>query len=183
MIIWVKLLLNYFRNVLIFNIFYPWVLRGQHVHCQLSTRFWSARKHIHLGNYVGIGHGCTFQSNIDIGDKVMIANNVAILSSDDHHYDVVGKTMWDSGRGDKYMVRVEDDVWIGYGSIILSPVTIGRGSIIAAGSVVTKDVPRYSIVGGIPARVLKMRFSTEEIDRHERIIAESHSYPQTPRKF
>lgn len=172
-----KSMLNFFRNLAMFGVRYRWVRHGRSVHCQWSTRFWSARKHIHLGNFVGIGHRCTFQSNIEIGNKVMIANDVAILSSDDHRYDIPGRAMWDSGRGDEHMVVVEDDVWIGHGAIVLAPVVIGTGSIIAAGSVVTRDVPRYSIVGGVPAKVLKMRFSVAEIVEHERIIAHGEHGP------
>jgi len=100
----------------------------------------------------------------------MIASYVGFLNSDDHRYDIVGKAMWNSGRGDKYIIIIEDDVWIGHGAIILSPVKIGRGSIIASGSVVTKDVPEYSIVAGVPAKVIKMRFSQEEIRAHECIL-------------
>ncbi|EMF49988.1 Acetyltransferase [Streptococcus parauberis KRS-02109] len=58
-------------------------------------------------------------------------------------------------------IIVEDDVWIGTNAIIMSGVTLGKGSIIAAGSVVTKSVPAYTIVGGIPAKVIKERFSEE----------------------
>jgi acetyltransferase-like isoleucine patch superfamily enzyme len=75
--------------------------------------------------------------------------------------------MFDSPRGDKYRIVVEDDVWIGYGAIVLSGVTIGRGSIVAAGAIVTKDVPRYSIVASQPSVVLKSRFSPEQILFHE----------------
>ena len=65
--------------------------------------------------------------------------------------------MWDSGRGDKYKIIVEDDVWIGNGAILLSGVNVGRGSIIGAGSVVTKDVPANSIVAGVPAKPLRKK--------------------------
>jgi virginiamycin A acetyltransferase len=61
-------------------------------------------------------------------------------------------------------IVIMNDVWIGYGCTVLSGVTIGNGSILAARSVVTKDVPPYSIVGGNPARVLKYRFNPEVID-------------------
>ena len=67
-------------------------------------------------------------------------------------------------------VVIEDDVRIGANVTILKGVTIGRGSVVAAGAVVTKSCPPYSIIGGVPAKVLKMRFSTEEIKIHERLL-------------
>ena len=92
------------------------------------------------------------------------------LNSDDHLFDIVGKAIWDLGRGDQFKIVVENDVWIGQGAIILSPAHIGRGSIVAAGSVVNKNVPCYSIAAGIPAKVIKMRFSPEQIIKHELIL-------------
>ena len=67
-------------------------------------------------------------------------------------------------------VVIEDDVWCGANVTILKGVTIGRGSVIAAGSVVTRSIPPYSIAGGVPARVIKKRFSEEQIKEHERIL-------------
>lgn len=163
-------LLNEIRNILMFRIRYPWVRHGRDIHCQFSTTFWSPRRHIILGNNVGIGYRCTFQSDIEIGNKVMIASDVAFINSDDHLFDIVGKMMWDSGRGDKYKIVIEDDVWIGHGVIILSPTCIGRGAIVAAGSVVTSDVPRYAIFAGVPARNIRMRFMPEQIMEHEAML-------------
>lgn len=168
----VKSLLNTVRNLLIFRVRYPWVRRGRHVHCQWSTKFWSPRRDIVLGDHVGIGHWCLFQADTTIGNHVMIASHVAFLNSDDHRLDVIGRTMWDAGRGDKYRIVVEDDVWIGHGAIVLSPATIGRGAVVAAGSVVTRRVAPYAIVGGNPATFLRMRFSKEQIAEHERLLAE-----------
>ena len=64
----------------------------------------------------------------------------------------------------KYFVEIGNDVWIGYNVLLISGVHIGDGAVIAAGAVVTKDVPPYAIVGGIPARIIRYRFNQEEID-------------------
>jgi len=61
-------------------------------------------------------------------------------------------------------IVVEDDVWFGYGATVMSGVHVGQGAIVAAGAVVSKDVPPYAIVGGVPARVIKYRFSEDVID-------------------
>jgi acetyltransferase-like isoleucine patch superfamily enzyme len=70
---------------------------------------------------------------------------------------------------------IEQDCWIGFGAIVLSGVTIGRGAIVAAGAVVTCDVPPYAIVAGNPVRVLGARFTPEQIVEHERILNASDS--------
>jgi acetyltransferase-like isoleucine patch superfamily enzyme len=164
--------LNTIRNVFIFKLKYPWVQHGYNIHCQSSTTFWSPHRHIILGDNVGIGDRCTFLCDVEIGNKVLIASDVAFVNSDDHRFNVVGKAMWDAGRGDQFKIVVEDDVWIGHGVIVLTPVHIGRGSIVAAGSVVIKDVPPYSIVAGVPAKVVKMRFLPEQIIEHESILTQ-----------
>lgn len=73
-------------------------------------------------------------------------------------------------------VTIEPDVWIGMNVVILKGVTIGRGSTISAGSVVVKDVPPYSIVGGVPAKVIKFYWTIEQILAHEAAL-----YPQNER--
>ena len=62
-------------------------------------------------------------------------------------------------------ITVDDDVWIGFRSTIMSGVHIGQGAVVAAGAVVTKDVPPYAIVGGVPAKIIKYRFSPEVIEQ------------------
>ena len=177
----IKSLLNRVRNLLLFGLRYRWIRHGRNVHCQWSTTFWSPHRHIVLGDNVGIQLHCMFLCDVEIGSNVLIASFSAFVNSDDHVYDIVGKTMLDSGRGDKHKIVVEDDVWIGHGAIVLSPARIGRGAIVAAGSVVSKDVPRYAIVGGVPARVIKMRFTPEQIVEHERILIANGEMDQADR--
>jgi acetyltransferase-like isoleucine patch superfamily enzyme len=75
--------------------------------------------------------------------------------------------MFESPRGDKFRIVIEDDVWIGFGAIILSGVTVGRGSVIGAGAIIAKDIPPYSVVVAHRSEVLKRRFSEAEIKVHE----------------
>lgn len=98
-----------------------------------------------------------------IGNGVLLAPRVALIGKDDHTSNQLGVTIWDSPRGDSYKTVIGDDVWIGYGTIIIGGATVGSGSIIAAGAVVTKDIPPCSIAGGVPAKVLKMRFPEKKM--------------------
>ena len=166
-----NLLLNSIRNILMFRVRYPWVKCGRGIHCLWSVVIGPRRRlDVTIGSDVGIGGNTLIACDVEIGCKTLIASHVAFVGKDDHRYDVVGKAMWDSGRGPQARIVLEDDVWIGYGSILLSGVRIGRGSIVAAGSLVTKDVPKYSIVGGNPAKVIKMRFTEEQIKKHEQLL-------------
>lgn len=166
-----KALLNQIRNFLKFNILHPWVKYGKNVHIQWRTDLWSPNKMITIGNDVGIGSNCVLNTDIIIGNHVLLADSVALIARDAHSPYLVGVTMYDSPRGDKYRVVIEDDVWIGHGAIILSGVTVGRGSIIASGSIVTKDVPPYSIVAATPASIIRSRFDADQIQKHEQLLA------------
>lgn len=163
----IRTILNCVRTFLMFHVRYPWIAHGKNVHVQWSTTFWSPRRMIRLGNNVGIGSNCVIQSDLMIGNDVMIAPHVALLSRSTHRYDVVGTSMFQSPRGDKGEIIIEDDVWIGFGAIIMSGVLIGRGSIIAAGAVVLKNVPPYSIFIPNQNHFLRSRFSPEQIEQHE----------------
>jgi len=124
------------------------------------------------------GNHCTIQVNGRIGRYTMIANNVWIVGKLDHDFRDIGNPIryakWVGSRSDldekEIQVIIGEDVWIGYGAIILSGVTIGRGAVIAAGCVVTKDIAPYAMVAGLPAKTMGQRFSPEEIAVHEKKI-------------
>jgi len=130
---------------------------------------------ISIGSHVFIGKGAVLmasESSIAIGNKVMFGPNVTIMGGD-HNASEIGRFMIDvkSKRpGDDLPVVIEDDVWIGTRAIILKGVKIGRGSIVAAGSVVNRSIPEFSIAVGVPARVIKSRFSTEQLAEHKRLL-------------
>lgn len=106
---------------------------------------------IHLGKNVFINSGCKFQDQggIYIGDDVLIGHNVVIATLN-HELDP-------NKRGDLYPspVRIEEKVWIGANATILPGVKVGSGAVVAAGAVVSKDVEPMTIVGGVPAKVIK----------------------------
>ncbi|MFV4942178.1 CatB-related O-acetyltransferase [Lactobacillus delbrueckii subsp. lactis] len=130
-----------------------------------------------LGNYtygggqVNINRFCDDDSKISIGHCCSIAGDVNFLLGGGHNYKTVSsfpfKAILD-GEGEalsKGDIVLDDDVWVGYRATILSGVHIGQGAVVAAGAVVTKDVPSYAIVGGVPAKVIKYRFSPEVIEQ------------------
>lgn len=168
----IKGLLNRARNLVLFRVVYPWVSYGRNVHVQASTRFFAPNRITILGNNVGIGHYCVIQTDLIVGNNVMLAAHVGLIGRDAHTADQVGVPMFHAPRGDRFRIVVEDDVWIGFGAIVLSGVTLGRGSIVAAGALVKDDVAPYSIVAGVPAKVVKMRFTADEIIRHEEVLYE-----------
>ena len=136
-----------------------------------SARSVFKKDSIEAGDYVFIGQDAYIYANVKIGDFVMIATNVAIVGGD-HRIDVVGVPSRFTGRDrmEERLTVIEDDVWIGHGCIIIAGVKIGRGAVIAAGSVVTKDVEPYAIVGGIPAKMIKYRFSPEQQKEHNKSL-------------
>ena len=110
---------------------------------------------LQLGDRSSIGDFSHLQGDITIGSDVMMAPRCALIA-DDHRFEDVSRPMNTQGTKAQKIV-IGNDVWLGYGVIILPGVTVGDGAICAAGAVVTKDVPPYGIVGGNPARLIKMR--------------------------
>lgn len=113
-------------------------------------------------------------SQIRIGNHVLFGPDVSIFGGN-HRIDLVGRFISTVTEAEKHAendrgVIIEDDIWIGARAIILDGVRIGRGAVVAAGAVVTRDVPPYTIVGGVPARILKVRFDIETIIAHEALL-------------
>lgn len=145
---------------------------GKNVHIGKGIRIFGI-ENVYIGNHVGININATIlstQAKVIIRDHVMFGPNVTIITGG-HRTDMIGQLM-DSVRDDQKKpeddqnVVLEGDNWIGASAIILKGVTIGVGAIVAAGAIVTKDVPPYSVVGGVPARIIKMRFTEKDLERH-----------------
>lgn len=134
-----------------------------------------------IGDYTSVPKGSVFyctEASLTIGNKVIFGPHPTIITGD-HRIDVIGKYIIDSHEKlpeNDAPVIIEDDVWTGANITILKGVTIGRGSVVAAGAVVNKSCPPYSIIGGVPAKVLKFRFTVEEVLEHERTL-----YPEDKR--
>jgi len=150
---------------------------GKNFHAGRNVVLW-AKKLINIGNNCYIGRNSQIECNIEIGNNVLIGNNVAFVGKYDHNYTEVGVSIrnaeqirnadysWEKGLNST--TKVGDDVWIGYGSIVLSGVIIADGCIIGAGSVVTKDTEEYSIYAGVPAKKITDRFqSSLELNEHK----------------
>lgn len=111
---------------------------------------------VEIGDHSSIGVNARVPGDVRIGRDVMMAPDVIILGPD-HKFDDLSVPMRLQGYAEPQPVTIEDDVWIGTRVIILPGLVIGQGAIIGAGAVVTKDVPRYAICVGNPARVVRFR--------------------------
>lgn len=152
---------------------------GKHVTMH-SPGIFRGSKNVFIGNNVILSDRLQFlttRAKITIGNGAMIGAYTSIITGN-HRSDLVGKYMIDvdekcekKADNDKDVV-IEDDVWIGVHSIILKGVHIGTGSIIAAGAIVTKDVPPYSIY--LSKDKIIPRFSDDELERHIRMLGERY---------
>ncbi|MDP1817335.1 MAG: acyltransferase [Leadbetterella sp.] len=150
---------NIFRTWYLFNIKFYWVKYKGFVRVMAETRF--AKRNIEIGDRVQFGQFCSVSTDVIFGNNILIAGRVGFVGKNDHGYDVPGQYIWDGDRGQDGVTVVEDDVWIGFSSTIIAGVTIGKGAIIAAGSLVNTNVPSCEIWGGIPAKKIKNRFESE----------------------
>lgn len=129
---------------------------GENVNVEAGAEFGSGEG-ISIGANSGIGVDAFIDGPVSIGADVMIGPNF-VIPGPNHRFDDLSVPMIQQGFEARRPVIIEDDVWIGINVILLPGLTVGRGAIVAAGWVVTKDVPPAAIVGGgDPARVLRSR--------------------------
>lgn len=126
---------------------------GENSYGELSVVDFGGDSFLKIGKFVSIAQKVTFLLNCE--------HYINHISTYPFRVKMIKSCKYESfGKGD---IIIDDDVWIGYGSTILSGVHVGQGAVIAAGSVVTKNVPPYAVVGGNPAKLIKYRFSDELI--------------------
>lgn len=154
-----------------------WRKLNKHNFTEAGTCFNVNKVKVGKGTYgkLNVKHFGNEAERLQIGHWCSIGPECVFLLGGEHRYD----TLTTYPFGAKYFnknesitkgpIVVEDDVWFGYGCVVMSGVHIGKGAVIAAGSVVTKDIPSYAVVGGIPAKVIKYRFSSEIIEKIEAI--------------
>jgi len=128
---------------------------GNNVNIEKNADFGSGRG-IFVGDNSGLGVNCSIRGPLKIGSNVMMGPDVIIMTSihDNRNVDI---PMNQQGFLPNEKVVISDDVWIGARVIILPGVTIGKGVIIGAGAVVTKSIPDFAVVGGVPAKIIKYR--------------------------
>ncbi len=127
---------------------------GKGTYGGIDVMVYSLKNKLRIGNYCSIGPHVKFILNAD--------HNTNTITTFPFKVRLLGQQYEAESKGD---IILEDDVWVGYGAIILSGVIIGRGAVIASGAVVSKDVPPYAIVGGVPARIIRYRFSEQTISK------------------
>ncbi|MBQ2687755.1 MAG: acyltransferase [Clostridia bacterium] len=126
---------------------------GSNINIERGAKF---NPTIHIGNNSGIGVNCYISGRTYIGNDVMMGPE-CILYSYSHAHDRLDIPMSEQGFEEETPIHIGDDVWIGARVIMLPGVKIGNHVIIGAGSIVTKDIPDYAIVGGSPAKIIRMR--------------------------
>ena len=126
---------------------------GQNVNVERHARF---GRGVTLGDRSGIGINASIGEQTHIGSDVMMGPDCVIYTRN-HRFDRLDIPMREQGYGPVEPVEIGDDCWIGGRVTILPGVHIGNGAVIAAGAVVTKDVPPYAVVGGVPAKIIYNR--------------------------
>lgn len=154
---WLRSALNFLRVFILFRFRYPFVKTKGFIRTPLCLTIQSPHKRVELGDCVQFGKGCLIQADLICGDHVLFARNVSLIGKGDHGIDVSSESVWTAPRPKDSPIIVGSDVWIGHGAILLAGVEIGDGAVVSAGAVVVKDVEPYTVVGGVPAKLIRRR--------------------------
>lgn len=156
-----NIIFNYIRTWYKLNVKYHWVKYTGFERIGKKVSFIKGMK-VELGRNVQFGPYCCVSTDVKFGSNILMAGHVYFVGKYDHTFNIPSQLIWEGERGEDKETVIQDDVWIGYNAIIMGGVTIGMGSVIAAGAVVTKDVPPCEIWGGNPAKKIRDRFLSEE---------------------
>lgn len=126
---------------------------GKHIAIDRNAIFSSK---VHMGDYARIGKDCELHGEVHLGDHILMAPE-CVFYTVNHEHDSLDAPMDSQGDTEMNPIYVGNDVWLGRRVMVMPGVHIGDGCIVAAGSVVTKDLPPYCVGGGIPAKVIGMR--------------------------
>lgn len=148
---------------------YIWRKKNKHNSTSLKTLTPFSQISVGINTYGDLNvNSSNYNSRLIIGNYCSIASEVSFLLNSEHPINnistypfkvkIMGADCESLSKGD---IIVDDDVWIGHRAIIMSGVHIGQGAVIGAGAVVTRDVPPYAVVAGVPAKIIKMRFNEE----------------------
>lgn len=118
--------------------------------------FFGKGDEVEIGDYSSIGANCTLHPKVKIGKYVMMGPEVYMVGNNHITVDT-NLPMCFQGKNDNLPIVIEDDCWIGARVMIMPGKTVGKGSILASGAIITKDVEAYSIMGGNPAKLIKKR--------------------------
>lgn len=168
----IEILINYIKKLLLAR---RWRKQNKNNFTQAGLKFIYDFEKVKIGNFT---YGTITVLNDGLKEKLLIGNfcsiaaEVVFVLNSEHYINHIStfpfKAIFQNisneatSKGD---IIIDDDVWIGFRATIMSGVHIGQGAVIAAGAVVTKDVPPYAIVGGVPAKVIKYRFTPEIIEQ------------------
>lgn len=141
---------------------------GENCHLRGNLQVFAYGGSITFGNYCYLGENSYIWSGdkVEIGNHVLISHQVNIIDSNSHEIDAIERQQGykhiltnghpkEKGNIETAPIIIKDHVWISFGAIILKGITIGEGAVVAAGSVVTKDVAPFTLVAGNPARLIK----------------------------
>lgn len=143
--------------------------------CIVNPESTLIEKNIFMDDYSIIQNGVNFISNkgkLILGKYSVLASGCTLIP--EYHKLIVGipfSTLANNHIGDKVGdIIIKEDCWLGANSIVIGNRVIGRGAVVGAGSIVTKNVPPYAVVAGSPARIIAVKFSKENIKKHEEVL-------------